>query len=124
MYDHTEYLKGVSVDDIEHVDFMLTRLDQYVESGGRDGIGDFLQGIILGDLQRAVEHADDTNRKYIPLYVRYCYNQLPSNLVMIGRPVLNALQTFLFDKKQPLTRKQVRRIVPTVVSALTEIRGR
>ena len=127
MFDHTTYLAEVETAnpaDVGHVDFILGKLDGYVRSEGREGVGDFLQGIILGDLHRATGYADGTNKKYIALYVQYCYNQLPSDLVMLGRPVLDLLRTFLFDKEKSLTREQVQDATQAFASALEEIRGR
>ncbi len=125
VYDHTEYLEYVrSVDpaDVESVGYMLKRLDRYVMSGGKEGVGDFLQGIILGDLELAAGHADDTNKRYLALYSRYCYNQLPGELVLLLRPLSRVLRGRLFGDK-PLTKTDIQEAAEEFDKALGVLRG-
>ena len=110
VYDHTEYIEYVRTrdpDDTAEVNAMLNHLDRFAKSGGTEGVDDFLQGIILGDLELAVGHADDVNRKYLALYVRYCFNQLPGELVLLLRPLSLVLRDRLGDSKHPLTKTDV-----------------
>ncbi len=126
MYDHTEYfeyVRRVDPNDVDHVNDMLNSLDRYAKSGGRIGVGEFLQGIILGDLERAGAHADDTNRKYLTLYVRYCFNQLPGELVLLLRPLSDVLRDRLGNKKRPLKKTEVRQAAEALDRALSELRG-
>ncbi|KKN73533.1 hypothetical protein LCGC14_0399750 [marine sediment metagenome] len=126
MYDHTEYLayvRQVDLTDVDHVNDMLNSLDRYAKSGGRKGVGDFLQGVILGDLERASAHADDTNRKYLALYMRYCFNQLPGELVLLLRPLADVLRDRLGNKKRPLKKTEVRQAAEALDRALRELRG-
>ena len=121
MYDHTEYLEYVRLEnpeDLPHVEQMLSALDRYARSSGRDGVGDFLQGVILGDLDTSVAHADATNQRYLALYMRYCYNQLPSELVNLLKPVARVLKARLFGCGEPLTRAKVEEAVEAFVAVL------
>ena len=126
MYDHTEYLTFVNtVDpvDVDDVNHTLSKLDRYVKSGGTESVGDFLQGIILGDLELATSHADDVNKKYLAMYLRYCFNQLPSELVLLLQPLSRVLRDRLFAGKPPLTRTEVRQAAGTFDRSLAQLRG-
>jgi len=56
-------------------DRMMGGILRYVE----DGIppGDFLQAIICNDLVEVVHRADEENRRNLPAYVAYFYNEVP-----------------------------------------------
>ena len=89
MYEHKLYLDGVDPEDRDHVEHMLSKLDKHCQIGG--GLGDFLRALIVGDLHGACAHADGTNIKYLRMYSKYCYNQLPGHRSNLARPVLRAL---------------------------------
>ena len=40
--------------------------------------GDFLLGVLSNDLAKAVGHADANNRGFLPNYVTFLYNYVPS----------------------------------------------
>jgi hypothetical protein len=92
MYDHSWYLGEVRKADgldVPHVEHMLDKLDAHCKEG--KALGDFLRCVLIGDLHGAVAHADGTNVKYLRLYSKYCYNQLPSEHQNIARPLMQIL---------------------------------
>ncbi len=56
---------------------MMPALQRYVELGNIPG--DFLKSVICNDLKGAVAHADGENLECLPVYVRFLYNQCPSD---------------------------------------------
>lgn len=56
--------------------YMEEGIARYVEKGRLPG--DFLYGVLMNDLRRAVDYADDLNIKVIPAYIGYFYNNVPS----------------------------------------------
>ncbi len=118
MYKHGAYLDEVASEDRDHVGRMLTRLDEYCQGTGI--LGDFLSAIIVGDLHRAVGHADGTNVKYLALYSKYCYNQLPLLSQDLARPLFRALYATRDVYEWP-TRDQVRKAARRLRGALKHI---
>lgn len=57
--------------------YMMCGLERYVERGVKPG--HFLQKVISNDLAGAVSHADSSNIELLPVYVRFLYNQCPSD---------------------------------------------
>ena len=57
-------------------DHMIGGLRRYIEH--KVGPGDFLMAVLCNDLRRACERADDTNIKLLVNYVRFLYNDAPS----------------------------------------------
>lgn len=57
-------------------DRMVAAIERYV----REGVppGDFLTAVICNDLKRAVSAADEDNRRNLPAFVGYFYNNCPS----------------------------------------------
>lgn len=56
---------------------MMYGIKHYVLHGQKPG--DFLQAVISNDLKMAVSYADDENLRNISAYVRFFYNEMPSN---------------------------------------------
>jgi len=55
---------------------MMEPLKRYVQRGTIPG--DFLQKVICNDLKGAIAHADEENLNCLAVYVRFFYNQCPS----------------------------------------------
>ena len=53
LYDHTETLKHVELQDVGHVAKMLAKLDAYARTEGSAPLGRFLQAVVIGDLLTA-----------------------------------------------------------------------
>ena len=92
MYNHQKYIALAEVEDIPHVADMLRRLDVYAKNEGQAPLGSFLTALVIGDLSEAVGQADDCNKKYLQLYVRYIYNELPLDFMNLGRSPLAAIR--------------------------------
>lgn len=107
-YNHSWMLQQVAEADWACVDYMLTKLDEYAKSGGKEGLGDFLTALVYGDLTEAVAHADGTNVKYLPQYVRYVYNRLPSTHVNLGRAVFQAIRRVQAATSVPISQEMVK----------------
>ena len=90
MYEHAKYLEQVDEEDLSHVDHMLCKLDAYCQAG--ESLGDFLRALIIGDLHGACAHADGTNIKYLRLYSKYLYNQLPGDKTNLVRPIVRVIE--------------------------------
>ena len=56
---------------------MMDGLNRYVEYGISPG--SFLTAVLMNDLWRAVECADNVNVELIPIYVAYFVNNIPAN---------------------------------------------
>lgn len=54
---------------------MLEGLNAYIETGRPTG--GFLRAVLTNDLMMAVDRADDGNRRNLPAYVGYLYNEAP-----------------------------------------------
>lgn len=118
MYEHSLYLQQVEDDDHDHVERMLSKLDEHCLKGSP--LGDFLSAIIVGDLNGAAGHADGINKKYLALYSMYCYNQLPADKQSIAQPIMRLLYK-LKGKYGWMTRGQVARAIDAFREALVEI---
>lgn len=57
--------------------YMHTAILEYVVEG--HPTGDFLRSLFSNDLMRTYGHADGTNKAVIDRYVRFLYNDLPSD---------------------------------------------
>jgi hypothetical protein len=57
-------------------DHMMGAIQRYIEHGIHPG--DFLRAVISNDLREAVGRADDENRRNLPAYVAYFYNEAPT----------------------------------------------
>lgn len=108
-YDHSWALRTVAKKDQAHVEHMLTKLDKYAKSGGKEGLGDFLTALVLGDLLEAVAHADDVNGKYLQQYAQYIYSRLPGTHVNLGRGVFQAIRRVRAAASVPISREMVDR---------------
>lgn len=69
---------------------------RYVTEGIQPG--DFLTSVLRNDLKNAVAHADDDNRRLIPDYVQFFYNNIPG--VCWGSPekVLHWMQLGILNR--------------------------
>lgn len=105
---HIETLNYVEMDDVPHVEKMLTKLDAYASSDGKavHSLGNFLMALVIGDLFRAVCHADTINLKYLDLFVKYVYNDLPGTHVHLAGEPLRAIRKVMW-KHVVLTRAMV-----------------
>lgn len=56
---------------------MMPSIRRYIDHGVKPC--DFLTAVICNDLKEAVGRADDENIGALPAYVRYFYNDAPSN---------------------------------------------
>lgn len=68
MFDHTEEYSMIPEET-------LKAIDDWVISGKDPG--DFLFGMLSGDLDKACAHADGTHRLLIFYINKYCYNEIP-----------------------------------------------
>ena len=57
-------------------DYMISGLRGYINE--HRGVGHFLTYVLENDLARAIQHADSTNLKLLPNYVRYLHNEAPA----------------------------------------------
>ena len=58
---------------------MVAGIKRYVEHGIRPG--DFLTALFSNDLTRTFSHADEKNYPLVGEWVRWMYNEMPSNMV-------------------------------------------
>ena len=122
LYDHAETLKAVELQDVHHVAAMLAKLDAYGRSGGAAIPGDFLTAIIVGDLYEAAFRADGVNKKYLPEYCRYIYNNLPGDLIGLATAPLRAIRDTM-GGKAALTGPMVENATPEFLKALRTVTG-
>ncbi len=122
MYDHRETLNTIAPEDFAHVEKMLAKLDAYGRSDGRAVPGDFLTAIIVGDLYEAALKADDVNRKYLPEYCKYVYNQLSSDLIGLATRPLGVIKEAM-GRKTPLVWSMVAGATPEFQKALRTVTG-
>ncbi len=106
-YDHSSMLKYVAESDRVHVNSMLDKLDAYVQSGGKESLGDFLTALVIGDLAEATAHTDETNIKYLRQYVQYLHCRVPMKHVNLGREALRVIREV--RKDGPISQAMVTR---------------
>ena len=106
-YGHTCALKDLVGTDRAHVEYMLTRLDTFVKSGGKTGLGSFLSALVLGDLAEAVGCADDVNIRHLRRYVQYIYCHLPTTYVNIGGVLFRQLRRLISETGLPISQRMV-----------------
>ena len=83
---------------------MIASLDKYARTGGRHYLGHFLTAIVENDLMKACSNADSDNKRNLPAFAGYLYNQMP--IGSHGSP--EAVKRFpwagVFERVEPLWR--------------------